>query len=1075
MRDVRTWTCSVRYGIALLFSVLLISSPVVASGQSVTATWDPSPPSEGVTEYQVCIGTTSMSCNVQLASVNSSQTSYSFTPTGGVIHYVAVRAVNPSGPGAYSTQSTFSIPSFTQPVNQSSQVSVAITALTMAVSDPDGNTLTFTHTGLPAGLALNAATGRVTGTPSAAGTYNVTIFVTDALVTVSRSFVWTVTTPAADTTPPALSITSHTNGQTVTSGTVTISGTATDSGRGGNGVASVTVNGQATTGGTATGSATASWSRASVALSQGANTITVQAADTRGNTATQSITLNYSIAPVSSATLSASVASPQNTGSAVTFTAAGSGGVGPRQYKFLVQQAGGAAQVVQNWSTSTTYSWTPSTAASYTVIVWARSAGITVDAAQASAQMSYVVNTPPPAAVASVALSPSLATPQNAGTAITFTAVGVGGVAPRQYKFLVSQGGGANQLVQDWSTLTTYTWAPSSAGSYAVTVWARSAGVTTDAPQAQAQVAYVINTAPVSSATLTPNIASPRAAGSAIAFTASGSGGVAPYQFKFLVQPAGGSALVVQNWSTATTYTWTPAEAGTYTVSVWVRSAGVMTNAAQASAQTAYTISAANVTAVSASPATGSGASQTFAFKYSDSRGATNLTSEWAWFTGGTGACMAYHERATNRVYLLDDGGASWSSQVLGTNTTLQNSSCSIGVAASSTSVSGTDLTLNLAVAFTSAFNGSKTVKMFANANNGLSSGWQDRGVWTVSVSAPAPTPPPAPAPPAPAPPPPSVPAGVSAVDISPGSGSGSAQTFTLRYSDTRGASSLTSEWVWLVGGTGVCMAYHERATNLVYLLNDAGTAWNSQILGASSVLQGSSCAINLASSSVSTSGSVLTLNLAMTFTPAFSGAKTVRMFANAAGGVSSGWQDRGTWTVTSSAPAPTPTPPAPTPTPTPTPTPPTPTPPAPPTVQPGVNAVSVTPGSGSGSSETFVLQYSDSRGARSLLSEWVWFSGGTGVCMIYHERTTNTVYLINDAGTGWITGTIATPTALQNSSCAVNLGASSVSLNGPVLTLNLAIGFKAPFRGTKNIAMFASALGEVTTGWQNRGSWIVP
>src|SRR6201999_3290009 len=110
--------------------------------------------------------------------------------------------------------------------------------------------------------------------------------------------------------------------------------------------------------------------------SQGANTITVQATDSQGNIATQSITLNYTIAPVTSAALNASVASPQNAGTAVTFTASGSGGVVQRQFKFFVQQAGGAAQMVRDWSTTTTYAWTPATAASYTVIVWARSAGV---------------------------------------------------------------------------------------------------------------------------------------------------------------------------------------------------------------------------------------------------------------------------------------------------------------------------------------------------------------------------------------------------------------------------------------------------------------------------------------------------------------------------------------------------------------------------------------------------------------------------------------------------------------------------------------------------------------------------
>ena len=212
------------------------------------------------------------------------------------------------------------------------------------------------------------------------------------------------------------------------------------------------------------------------------------------------------------------------------------------------------------------------TAGTYTVMVWARSAGVTVDAAQASAQMAYVVNTPPPAPVTSVALTSNLATPQNTGTNITFFTAGAGGVAPHQFKFLVQPTGGAAQVVQNWSTATTYTWTPATAGTYTVMVWARSAGVTVDAAQASAQMAYVVNTpppAPVTSVALTSNLATPQNTGTNITFFAAGAGGVAPHQFKFLVQPAGGAAQVVQNWSTATTYTWTPATAGTYTVMVW--------------------------------------------------------------------------------------------------------------------------------------------------------------------------------------------------------------------------------------------------------------------------------------------------------------------------------------------------------------------------------------------------------------------------------------------------------------------------------------------------------------------------
>ena len=136
---------------------------------------------------------------------------------------------------------------------------------------------------------------------------------------------------------------------------------------------------------------------------------------------------------------------------------------------------------------------------------------------------------------------------------------------------------------------------------------------------------------------------------------------------------------------------------------------------------------------------------------------------------------------------------------------------------------------------------------------------------------------------------------------------------------------------------------------------------------------------------------------------------------------------------------------------------------------------MAVTPGSGSGSSQTFVLQYTDSRGATNLISSWVWFSGGTGACMAYYERATGRIYLLNDAGSAWLSRTLASGGTLQNSYCSIALGSSSVSASGSVLTLNLAVTFRSPFSGAKNIMMFANGTDGLSSGWQNNGSWIVP
>jgi hypothetical protein len=146
----------------------------------------------------------------------------------------------------------------------------------------------------------------------------------------------------------------------------------------------------------------------------------------------------------------------------------------------------------------------------------------------------------------------------------------------------------------------------------------------------------------------------------------------------------------------------------------------------------------ATVSAVSVTPSSGSGAQQTFAFHYSDSNGATDLTQVWLWFnTGltyshGANSCLLYLTRPSNTLYLYSDVSESWLSPVtVGSSATLGHSLCSINVASASVTVSGNDLTLSLPVTFAGAFSGQKNIYMFAT-NGTVSSGWQTMGTWTV-------------------------------------------------------------------------------------------------------------------------------------------------------------------------------------------------------------------------------------------------------------------------------------------------------------------------------------------------------
>src|SRR6185436_7414252 len=149
---------------------------------------------------------------------------------------------------------------------------------------------------------------------------------------------------------------------------------------------------------------------------------------------------------------------------------------------------------------------------------------------------------------------------------------------------------------------------------------------------------------------------------------------------------------------------------------------------------------------------------------------------------------------------------------------------------------------------------------------------------------------------------------------------------------------------------------------------------------------QNSQCLVNATSSSASGVGNNLTVNLSLTFKSAFDGAKNIYAQAWDNGGLASGFQQRGTWTVANSVPT----------------------------------AVSVTPSSGSGSTQTFSFQYSDPNGFTDI--PWVQqlipspTLSGASACFTHYDRASNAVLLLNDAATAWLGPvTLGTANSVQN------------------------------------------------------------
>ncbi len=314
--------------------------------------------------------------------------------------------------------------------------------------------------------------------------------------------------------------------------------------------------------------------------------------------------------PLTLTSISSNLTSPQPLGTTMTLSATATGGVTPYQFKWWVDN-GAVSSVGQDWSTSSSFAWTPTVASSnYSITAWARNAGSTADApdspaASLSAPFSITAIAPqPPPPLTLTSISSSLTSPQLLGTTITLSVTATGGVTPYQFKWWVADGG-VSSVGQNWSTSNSFAWTPTVASSnYSITAWARNAGSTADAPDSAAATlsAPFSITAPAPppppppppppaiTVTLTANKTPPVRTGRAVTFTAVASGGTQSYQYEWRVSD-GTTWTVGQSWSSLNTFIWRTRIANpNYVVEVWVRDATSQLDQPAASSDMAFPI-----------------------------------------------------------------------------------------------------------------------------------------------------------------------------------------------------------------------------------------------------------------------------------------------------------------------------------------------------------------------------------------------------------------------------------------------------------------------------------------------------
>ena len=287
-------------------------------------------------------------------------------------------------------------------------------------------------------------------------------------------------------------------------------------------------------------------------------------------------------------------------------------------------------------------------------------------------------------------------------------------------------------------------------------------------------------------------------------------------------------------------------------------------------------------------PINGSGLTKSFVLQFSNPTGFGRLGVLNALINNALdvgNACYIAYSVPAGALFLVNNLGPNdglSNPLVLGTANAVSNSQCTINGIGSSAAGSGNNFTLTLNITFSASFAGSKVVYLAARDDQGLNSGWSSSGFHQIPGGATTfPNP----------------------VAMTPPAGNSSGGIITLAYDDQTSNANLQTLWALVntaLDGRNACYIVYFAPGNLIGLFPDNGDAGTINFipLSGNATISNSQCQLNTSGSTVTRAGTRLTLNLNLTFKPAFAGSKVVWMALQTLTAVTSPWKANGAWQV---------------------------------------------------------------------------------------------------------------------------------------------------------------------------------